>query len=310
MSAAIRTSSLTLAGAGDKSLSSMEKHGKRQDHTSQARKVRDLEPLVYGSLDLREAFDKHVEGCKMSKALKRPVLHSLVQFPKSIAVTSHNQQKMLDLAVKFINDTHGGDAVFAARLDRDESGQHTVDVFYSPKYEKQTKSQGSVTWISTTKHGKELCHVHREEIEARNAAGKFVTNPRAVGIAIQTEFRAFLMARGLHLEPKVPKTKAGSDRLSPEQYKIEQEYLKNKALKKQNAAFRRTLSMLKESLEGAQDLIPTKVWAVLSAVHKRLGTSHSPRSNRVDRDPSAARDRASSPQNPEPSGHAPAPLGR
>ena len=114
MSAAIRTSSLTLAGAGDKSLSSMEKHGKRQDHTSQARKVRDLEPLVYGSLDLREAFDKHVEGCKMSKALKRPVLHSLVQFPKSIAVTSHNQQKMLDLAVKFINDTHGGDAVFAA----------------------------------------------------------------------------------------------------------------------------------------------------------------------------------------------------
>lgn len=310
MSAAVRTSSLTLAGAGDKSLSSMEKHGKRQDHTSKSRRVRDVEPLVYGSLNLRQAFDKHVEGCKMNKGLKRPVLHSIVQFPKSIAVTSHNQQKMLDLAVKFINETHGGDAVFAARLDRDEAGQHTVDVFYSPKYEKQTKSQGSVTWISTTKHGKELCHTHREEIEARNHAGKFVTNPRSVGIAIQTEFRAFLLTKGLKLEPKKIKAKAGKDRLSPEEYKIQQEYLKNKALNKQNATLKRAMVLLKEGLEGAQDLIPNKIWALLSNIHKQYGTSHSHQPNQSASGLSVEQDQASSRQNPEQPGRAPGRLGR
>jgi hypothetical protein len=264
MSAAIRTNSLTLSGSGDKSLSGMSKHGQRKDRTSEMRRVRDVEPLVYGSLELREAYEKHVDGCRASKGLKRPVLHSLVQFPTSIKITEANQKKMLDLAVKFINQTHGGDAVFAARLDRDEAGQHTVDVFYSPKYKKVTKSHGEQLWISTTKHGKELCEVHREEIENRNHAGKFVTNPRAVGIAIQTEFRSFLLARGLDLPPKKEKNYGGPDRLSPEAYKLDQEYKKRKVASKENAALRRALVMLHDKLEAFEDLIPSKVWNLIS----------------------------------------------
>lgn len=305
MSAAIRSNSLSLSGSGDKSLSSMEKHGKRLDFTSQKRKARDVEPLVYGSLDLREAYDRHVEGCRMNKGLKRPVLHSLVQFPTTIAVNSHNEKRMLKYAVEFINQTHGGDAVFAARLDRDEAGRHTVDVFYSPKFVKQTASQGDVTWISTTKHGKELCHIHREEIEARNHAGKFVTNPRAVGIAIQTEFRAFLMAKGVKLDPKKPKSVSGSDRLSPEEYKAHQEYLKNKALNKENAAFRRTLTLLKQSLEGVSDLIPAKVWNLISKVAAQQGTSHDLQAGPFGSDPQVEQDQGETLQNPKGFGHVP-----
>lgn len=60
---------------------------------------------------------------------------------------------MLDQAVKFINQHHGGSAVFCGRLDRDEAGRHGVDVFYAPRYLKTTKRK-SAEWISLTKFGK------------------------------------------------------------------------------------------------------------------------------------------------------------
>ncbi|MEJ5143688.1 hypothetical protein, partial [Gluconobacter albidus] len=62
---------------------------------------------------------------------------------------------MLNEAVAFINASHGGRAVFRARLDRDEVGRHGVDVFYAPKYEKVTR-RGKVVedWISLSKFGK------------------------------------------------------------------------------------------------------------------------------------------------------------
>lgn len=75
----------------------------------------------------------------MNAGLKRPAMHAIIQFPPQIRISEANERKMLQLAVQFINKTHGGDAVFAARLDRDEDGRHTVDVFYSPKYVKETK---------------------------------------------------------------------------------------------------------------------------------------------------------------------------
>jgi len=158
----------------------------------------------------------------MNAALKRPAMHALVQFPNNIPINEKNERVMLKLAVQFINQTHGGDAVFAARLDRDEAGQHTVDVFYSPKYEKKTASKGSETWISTTKHGKALCEAHRAEIERRHG-GKFLTGPRQVGIALQAEWYAFLRSKNLKLEDRREKDHSRPDRLEPEEYKVQAE---------------------------------------------------------------------------------------
>ncbi|MCA0943269.1 hypothetical protein LCM28_25580 [Salipiger pacificus] len=159
----------------------------------------------------------------MNKGLKRPVMHALVQFPPQVRVTEKSERAMLDAAVSFINETHGGQAVFAARLDRDEAGRHSVDVFYAPCYIKTTKARGDERWISTTKHGKELCQKHRDEIIRRSASGQFASGPRQVGMAMQSELLAFLRMRGLKLEQKSEKDYRCADRLEPEAYKTRRE---------------------------------------------------------------------------------------
>ena len=221
MHASIRVNSLTLSGKGHKTLPGMQAHGMRLDGSSKRRKVRNVEPLVYGSLDLQTAYSDHVKGCRMNAGLKRPAMHAIIQFPPQIRISEANERKMLQLAVQFINKTHGGDAVFAARLDRDEDGRHTVDVFYSPKYVKETK-KGSEMWISTTKHGKELCERHRGEIERRHG-GTFSTSPRQVGIALQAELYDFLRSKNLRLADRKEKDNSRPDRLEPEEYKTQAE---------------------------------------------------------------------------------------
>ncbi len=228
----------------------MELHGKRLDSTSQHRRVRDREALVHGSLDLRQAYNDHVNGCRMNKGLKRPVLHALVQFPTGLKITEKTEKAMLKAAVAFINETNGGDAVFAARLDRDEAGHHSVDVFYSPKYEKVTKSKGSEMWISTSKHGKEICHKHRGEIERRHG-GKFFTGPRQVGIAMNSEWRAFLGRYGFDLAPKKEKENARLDRVEPEVLKARNDLAKAK--KARNWINREKAALAVERQQIAQD---------------------------------------------------------
>lgn len=224
MKAAIRVHSLTLGGNGPKSLSAMESHGKRLDQSSRRRRVRHAAPLVHGSLDLREAYDAHVDGCRMNKGLKRPVMHAVVQFPPELAHSKKNRRVMLAHAVRFINETHGGDAVFSARLDQDEEGLGTVDVFYTPKYEKRTK-RGSSMWVSTSKHGKDLAEKHREEIERRHK-GRFSTGPRQVGIALQAELYDYLGRNGLKLEPRNLKDGGPPDRIEPEEHRAKQQAAK------------------------------------------------------------------------------------
>ena len=150
-------------------------------------------------------------------------LHRIVQYPTNIELMPEREQWMVDEAVAFVNATYGGRAVFAARLDRDESGGHTVDVFASPIFRKETR-RGSQDWVSTTRHGKELCKRHRAEIERRHG-GRFLDGPRQVGIALQFEWRAHLLAAArdagldLDLEPKREKQDRLPDRLDPEQFK-------------------------------------------------------------------------------------------
>lgn len=227
MKAMIRVNSLSLTGSGNKTLSAMERHGKRLDASAQKRRVRDVEPLVYGSLDLTEAYAAHVGDARMNAGLKRPAMHAIIKFPDEITITDKSEQKMLDLAVDFINRTHGGDAVFAARLDRDEAGQHVVDVFYAPKYEKATKDRKGnevlQTWVSTSRHGKALCEKHRAEIMRRNDKKKFSTTPRSVGIALQAELHEYLTSRDFKLVPRQPKNSPLPDRLETEAYKAKRD---------------------------------------------------------------------------------------
>lgn len=221
MKASIRVHSLSTGGSGSKTVSGMTAHGMRQDWTSKQRQVEEakhLKPLVFGGLDIQRMFEKHTSGCSFNKANKRPVLHALLQFPTEIPATEANQKRMMKAAVKFINLTHGGDAVFAARLDRDEKNQHHVDVFYSPKYEKKTKT-GSKIWVSTTKFAKALCLKHRAEIEERHPQGKFSNGPRQQGMSLQSEFALFLkQALKLKIEPKKRKDYLAPDRLEPEAF--------------------------------------------------------------------------------------------
>lgn len=230
LKAAVRCKALDLSG-----LATQEKHGKRQDSLSKRRRVRDMSPMVgggKGGLDLRRLYDAHVDGAKMNSALKKPVLHFIVRFPpelldgegagKFTGDKTLRQREMSRQARDFINSTHGGDAVFALRLDRDEEGETIVDVFAAPKYEKRTKrtpaDQPGATWISPTKFGKELAEKHGAEIRRRHpkATGS-LTKPRHVGIALQSEFAAFFKEKnGFELAPKVEKKTARNDRLEKE----------------------------------------------------------------------------------------------
>lgn len=223
MSAMIRVNALTETGYGNKTLHAMEKHGKRLDETSQMRRVRDVEPLVHGTLDLHAAYKAHMCGVAVNKGTKRPILHALIKFPRNIPVNAQTEKRMLEWAVDFIDRTHGGNAVFAGRLDRDEAGLHVVDVFYAPKYEKVTKTRKGEAvktwWLSTTRFGKLLCEKHRIEIECRHSEGKFTTGPRQTGIALQSELYDYLCTKGLALTPRSPKTDPWPDRQETEAYK-------------------------------------------------------------------------------------------
>ena len=229
MKGAVRVNALTLGGTGSKSLPAMEDHGKRLDAISRQRQVSRRRPLVHGTLDLRAAYDRHVAGAKMNAGATRPVLHMIVQYPdlsgpdapapfRAAGATRARQQLMLQQAVAWANETHGGDAVFAGRVDRDEAGQWTVDLFLAPKYEKITKTGKSTgVWVSTTKHGKELAHKHQDYIRSRHSKAKGdLTGPRHVGIALNADFREYFERENGVALTFVPKDDFRPDRLEPE----------------------------------------------------------------------------------------------
>jgi hypothetical protein len=249
MSIAARIKALNLS-----ELRAMERHGKRLDEIGKARQVNDTPALTFNGLDIVDAQAKHVAGCRINTAAQKICQHALIQFPTDIPVTEENQQLMLDSAVDFINHVYGGDAVFAARLDRDEAGKHSVDVFFAPKYLKETAKTRrgeaeSDLWISNTKHGKDLCHQHRDEITERNRQmaelkrakneeagrnvligpiqGTFSTGPGQVGIALQSEIRQWTTQKvpefAVLIKSKKQKQSLEPDRLEPEEYGLRED---------------------------------------------------------------------------------------
>lgn len=195
-------------------LANMERHGKREDASGQRRRVRDDAPLLFGTLDLAEARKAHMEGVRQSG--RSACIHALVQFPTGLldGASERDQQAMLDHAVEFLNQFHGGDAVFAARLDRDEQGRHTVDAFLLPRYEFQYKDGRTARKASVSKFSK---------AEAKRRFGK--DDRRSQGSALQDAFYEHLRDKmGLEgvLPPERKKTTT-KDRLEPEELALKKD---------------------------------------------------------------------------------------
>lgn len=210
-------------------LSRAEKHGKRQDKSSQKRRVRDEEPLVYETLDLTAARARHMEGVKQSG--RTACIHALVQFPTDLidGADKAQQQKMLNHAVTFLNEFHGGDAVFAARLDRDETGRHTVDAFLLPKYDFRYKDGRVVKKASVSKFSKEQARARYVKTDKKTGkatldrkTGKPIPrdDTRAQGSALQDAFFEYLRDEMQLSEVMPPERKkfTAKDRVEPEEY--------------------------------------------------------------------------------------------
>lgn len=223
-SGAVRQEALKSSG-----LSRAEKHGKRQDESSQKRRVRDEEPLVYGTLDLTAARARHMDGVKQSG--RTACIHALVQFPTDLidGTAKAQQQRMLDHAVTFLNEFHGGDAVFAARLDRDETGRHTVDAFLLPKYDFRYKDGRVVKKASVSKFSKE--QASKRYVKTDKKTGKALIDrktgkpiprddTRAQGSALQDAFFEYLRGEMQLSEVMPPERKkfTARDRVEPEEY--------------------------------------------------------------------------------------------
>lgn len=229
----VRCAAINLGG-----LAAQERHGKRLDGSSQRRRIRDDRPHVYRTLDLCDAYERHMQGVKQNAGATKPILHFIVRFPPELLAgddvpepyrgksRAERQGMMLRQAVLFINETHGGDAVFAARIDRDEEGETIADVFAVPRYEKRTKrtkpDERGAIWASATKFGRELAEKHQAEIRRRHPDAKpsLLTGPRQVGIALQSEFAEFFERENrIPLSPKKEKAERRSDRVEVEAWR-------------------------------------------------------------------------------------------
>lgn len=228
----VRCAAINMGG-----LLAQERHGKRLDGSSQRRRVRDDGPHIYKTLDLCDAYELHMEGVKQNAGATKPILHFIVRFPPDLLddeapdgwsgiSRGERQGRMLRQAVAFINETHGGRAVFAARIDRDEEGETICDVFAAPVYEKRTKrtkpEESGQVWASATKFGRELAEKHQAEIRRRHPDAKpgLLTGPRQVGIALQSEFAEFFeRENGIPLAPRKEKAERRSDRVEVEAWR-------------------------------------------------------------------------------------------
>lgn len=210
-------------------LARAEKHGKRKDESSQKRRVRDEEALVYGTLDLSAARARHMEGVKQSG--RTACIHALIQFPTDLIDGSDKEQqrRMLHHAVRFLDDFHGGDAVFAARLDRDEKGRHTVDAFLLPKYDYRYKDGRVVKKASVSKFSKEQARARYHKTDKWTGkpildckTGKPVQrdDTRAQGSALQDSFFDYLRHEMGLAEVMPPERKrfTAKDRVEPEEH--------------------------------------------------------------------------------------------
>lgn len=214
------------------SLKKAQEHEERRDASGRARSVQKIAPLIWSDGQVLEPenwqpgnwdsnlvadYERHVAGARRDKravASGKLGMQAFLQFPTDLEINTENERLMLNQAVIFVNKMHGGDAVFHARLDRDEAGKHGVDVFFAPKFEKKTgrNKEKSETWISLTKFEKE---------QAANRGLKDA-GPRSRGRMFQDAWAEHLQKEmGLEWVQRGEKKKyLAPDRLSPEEFKL------------------------------------------------------------------------------------------
>lgn len=214
-------------------------HEERKDVLGAARSISKVPPLIwsrapdgFGEISMPEDwepgnwdstllsdFERHIAGARYDKRALvggKIAVHAFLQYPTEMKLDADTERLMLARAVKFVNQMHGGDAVFHARLDRDESGKHGVDVFFAPKFEKTTGRKGkekTETWVSLRKFEKE---------EAKKRG--FGDGPRERGRMLQTAWHEFLInPHGMGIswaERGAEKLSPDPDRLEPEVFKL------------------------------------------------------------------------------------------
>lgn len=245
-------------------ISAMETHENRADQAAKLRVKRDVAALIYSPysigelptdcfyevrsqievrdvnrhLSISDALDLHVKDARKNKAAKKQCLHALVQFPTGLEVDENMELEMLAEAIFFINLKHGEQAVFHARLDRDEAGRHVVDVFFAPKYIKKTKRK-SEEWVSLTKFGKALardkigqkpqerrCETTKQWLPVETTSGEpkmaWCDSQHYQGQALQQAWHEHLvdeMELGWAVRG-TPKLGRDTDRLEVEEYKL------------------------------------------------------------------------------------------
>ncbi|WP_170403251.1 hypothetical protein [Ruegeria arenilitoris] len=190
----------------------MERHGNRTDRSGRQRSIRDEAPLVWNTLDLKSAREVHMSN--VAQQGQTAALHVLCQFPTELVkADEHGQYKMLIHAVQFVNKFHGGRAVFAARIDRDEAGRHVVDVFAMPTYERTYKDGRTAMRASVSKFTK---------AEAKRRFGR--DDRRAQGSALQDAWFEYLRDElGIDVQRPERKKTTTKDRLEPEVYGLIQD---------------------------------------------------------------------------------------
>lgn len=164
------------------------------------------DPLAY-----RVLYASHVDGAFIP-AGKGKALHLLVKFPESVPVeTTADAEAALKLAVDFAQRLFGGDAVFAARMDRDEKSLTNADLFLAPRYIKKTKHTEKMA-ISLSRHLK---------LMAKEQLGPIKEDKdilRQQGRALQDAFAQFLRERGFQAIRGQAKAAPEPDWSSPEAY--------------------------------------------------------------------------------------------
>jgi len=262
------------------SLKAMENHGQRLDRAGDRRRIREVDALIYDpygcGLELVKSHAAHIKGKRQNAGASKLALQAFIQFPTDLEMTAANEQMMLDQAVAFVNKTHGGKAVFHARLDRDEAGRHGVDVFYAPTYDKTT-SRGTETWVSLSKFGRDLAR-HRlgktvKEIKTDKkdpATGKAIweTQLDANGDQIMVwQDSSFFVGRVMqdewfeHLRDEVgldwvkrgePKVSRDADRVEVEEYKVQKEAKKLAGLEAKTATAQTKLDTARQQIAEAK----------------------------------------------------------
>jgi len=233
--------SVRLASLNMPLLGAAEVHGRRLDDAAISRKVREAESLTWvpegitgDPLALSDRLADHLSGevdpatgkkvpVHVHKA-KTKALHMLLIMPDSVPTeTEEDARKAMLLGVRFAQETLGGEAVFAARIDRDEESTNTVDLFLAPLYDKVLKAETKRA-MSLTKHTKLLVDKHDIKIETKTIKKDGVEveqssayfSMKAQGQALQTEFAQWLTKEGYVAERGSRKKGRANDRKSPE----------------------------------------------------------------------------------------------